>query len=79
MREEFEVWAKSKYMPLRRDSSDEYWVETTQSAWGGWKASREALKIKLPRVIFWGRLEVLEGYDLDEVQEALKAAGVHWE
>ncbi|MCY1461572.1 hypothetical protein D9M71_792410 [compost metagenome] len=47
IRKEFEVWAKSRYMPLRVASTGEYWVETTQSAWESWQAARSTL-IVLP-------------------------------
>lgn len=46
-RDEFETWAKSQYAPLRRDSSGDYWVETTQASWEAWQASRSVL-IVLP-------------------------------
>jgi hypothetical protein len=44
-REEFEIGAKSRYAPLRRDSSGDYWVETTQASWEAWQAARSALII----------------------------------
>lgn len=47
MREEFETWAKSRYMPLRLASTGEYWSEATQEAWEGWQASR-SIAIVLP-------------------------------
>lgn len=47
MNEEFETYAKSRYMPLRLASTGEYWVETTQFAWEAWRASRN-ISIVLP-------------------------------
>ncbi len=49
-REDFEKWAESQYYPLRRDSSGDYWVETTQASWDGWHASRATIEVKLPGI-----------------------------
>lgn len=48
MKEEFEAWAKARYMSLRLASTGEYWIETTQFAWEAWQASRETVEIEAP-------------------------------
>lgn len=76
MREEFETWAKSKYMPLRLDSTGEYWVETTQSAWEGWRQSRAALVIELPQGGYFAGYDNERMMESRDVREAIEAVGV---
>ncbi|AZF89753.1 hypothetical protein QE332_gp142 [Pseudomonas phage vB_PaeM_LCK69] len=86
MREEFEncfpipggvEWRNTDYFPVRTDNVHVY-VALIEAAhryslmWQAWKASREALRVDLPRVIFD---EDLQAYR-DECVEALQQAGI---
>lgn len=49
MREEFETWARSQCMQLKKDGVvTTYAYERTDLAWQAWQASRESLVIELP-------------------------------
>ena len=64
MREEFEAWYEGHCAPLesdwfRRDSDfpDDYDYFPAQEAWSGWRASRAALCVELPKQWFDDNLE----------------------
>lgn len=69
MREEFEAWWAST--PILKENK-------RTLAEKAWQASRESLVVKLPKArdYYGGSSECLEGYDIDEVVDAIEAAGV---
>ena len=85
MREEFEAWYEGHCAPLEADwfkrdadSPDCYEYFSAQEAWCGWKASRAALVVKLPKQ--W--LDQSMDCDLMEahlVAKALDNTGVRYE
>ena len=84
MREEYEAWfcstmpykiAKESWFAVMDDG--DYIIMDVQAGWAGWKASRAALCVKLPRQTY--------DYDLDcdtmiahHVGKALDAAGIRY-
>lgn len=77
MREEFEAWATKHRMPIHRDGVvTDYAARCTDECWQAWKASRAALRVELPPVVYWGSAEQMEGYDADAMKEALQQAGI---
>ncbi|HCE6694606.1 TPA: hypothetical protein ACRNDO_002615 [Pseudomonas aeruginosa] len=81
MRDEFEAHAKVRWSTDYDDFGDglfsiqadgRYEYEHIQWDWETWKASRAALRVDLPRVIFD---EDLQAYR-DECVEALQQAGI---
>lgn len=75
-REQFEAWAKSRYMPLRVASTGEYWIETTQSAWEAWQASRAGIVVKLPETPNRGVGYGLFDAGKERCADAIRAAGL---
>ena len=51
MREDFELWAGGRSMPLLR-SGEGYAAERTGMAWKCWKASRESVVIEPPKALY---------------------------
>lgn len=50
MREEFETWATKHRMPIHRDGVvTDYSARCTDECWQAWKASRAALRVRLPK------------------------------
>ncbi|HGM4801249.1 TPA: hypothetical protein ACKPXV_004165 [Pseudomonas aeruginosa] len=50
MREEFEAWATKHRMPIHRDGVvTDYAARCTDECWQAWKASRAALRVRLPK------------------------------
>jgi glycine/serine hydroxymethyltransferase len=39
-------------------------------------ASRSSLKVVMPKIICWGSSELMDGYDAEEIREAIEAAGL---
>ncbi|MCO2058753.1 hypothetical protein FA407_18540 [Pseudomonas aeruginosa] len=82
MRDEFEAWVwdiyeETLWFDMNRESvlkrnGDEYFGNFLNDRWEAWKASRAALRVDLPRVIFD---EDLQAYR-DECVEALQQAGI---
>lgn len=79
MREEFEAWVRTQVrgaslatVLVYSDGNDLYLNPHIQGRYEGWKASRAALRVDLPRVIFD---EDLQAYR-DECVEALQQAGI---
>ncbi|MFU5132679.1 hypothetical protein ACM7ZR_30255 [Pseudomonas aeruginosa] len=70
MREEFEAWWNLPAQSELRKSCARGWAEVI------WKASRAALRVELPPVVYWGSAEQMEGYDADAMKEALQQAGI---
>ncbi|PCN28261.1 hypothetical protein CP912_16660 [Pseudomonas aeruginosa] len=64
---------------LARDDDGSYSIRWVKSAWWAWKASRAALRVELPPVVYWGSAEQMEGYDADAMKEALQQAGIEVE
>lgn len=74
MRIEFEEWASSEGLNLRKCNSAEivYLMAETNFVWRAWKASRELLVIKLP-----DRLDYIGCSTAIEVcKKAIEAAGL---
>ncbi len=79
MREEFEAWVRTQVpepslatVLAYSAGNDLYLNPHIQGRYEGWKASRAALRVDLPRVIFD---EDLQAYR-DECVEALQQAGI---
>lgn len=84
MREEFEAWfcstmpykiAKESWFAIMDDG--DYIITDVQAGWAGWKASRAALCVELPKQWFDDDLEC----DLmvaNRVLDALEAAGIRY-
>lgn len=89
-REEFEAWASGNWvnadkelrykrdaLPKSDPNYNDYVNIKLQAAWEGWRASRQALEVKLPETEWFG-----DSYKGDwalspeEVSEALREAGV---
>lgn len=50
MQQQFEVWARSQCMQLKKDGVvTTYTYERTDLAWNAWMASRAAIEVVLPR------------------------------
>ncbi|HBO1351773.1 TPA: hypothetical protein ACVGOL_003872 [Pseudomonas aeruginosa] len=50
IREEFEAWATKHRMPIHRDGVvTDYAARCTDECWQAWKASRAALRVRLPK------------------------------
>ena len=87
MREEFEAWYEGHCAPLesgwfKRDSDfpDDYEYFPAQEAWAGWKASRAALCVDLPKRFSDERKEFSIGFDVavEHVVAALHESGVRY-
>ncbi|HCF1664954.1 TPA: hypothetical protein NH858_002918 [Pseudomonas aeruginosa] len=89
MREEFEAWVwdiyeETLWFDMNREfvlkrNGDEYFGNFLNDRWEAWKASRAALRVELPPVVYWGSAEQMEGYDADAMKEALQQAGIEVE
>ncbi|HCL3371381.1 hypothetical protein [Pseudomonas aeruginosa] len=74
MREEFE---KEYDWPSLDDRQRLIVDASCWSVWQkAWQASRAALRVELPPVVYWGSAEQMEGYDADAMKEALQQAGI---
>ncbi|HHM7617501.1 TPA: hypothetical protein ACRNOG_003311 [Pseudomonas aeruginosa] len=90
MRKEFEdrfpipegiEWRDTDYFPVQTDNVHVYVALAGVAArytsmWQAWQASRAALRVELPPVVYWGSAEQMEGYDADAMKEALQQAGI---
>ncbi len=90
MRQEFEDrfpipegigWRDTDYFPMQTDNVHVYVALAGVAArytsmWQAWQASRAALRVELPPVVYWGSAEQMEGYDADAMKEALQQAGI---
>ncbi|HHW1660772.1 TPA: hypothetical protein ACUT9T_003473 [Pseudomonas aeruginosa] len=81
MREEFEAWvtaAMGGYADLRKSNDPNFAYDDADVdfAYQAWQASRAALRVELPPVVYWGSAEQMEGYDADAMNEALQQAGI---
>ncbi|HCF1405869.1 hypothetical protein [Pseudomonas aeruginosa] len=85
VRDEFEANAKVRWSTDYDDFGDglfsiqadgRYEYEHIQWDWETWQASRAALRVELPPVVYWGSAEQMEGYDADAMKEALQQAGI---
>lgn len=72
MREEFEAWHHAEFGYVIAEEDDPAQDGQCAERWKTWKASRAALRVDLPRVIFD---EDLQAYR-DECVEALQQAGI---
>jgi len=77
MREEFEVWVKSKWpeTDFGQFNDGEYCGFTLQHCWAAWQASREALVIELPKCEV--DVDSDEDYEVYEQQECLAMCESH--
>ena len=84
MREEFEAWVVGRKVVTRhgaglnQNSDGTYSDYRINDRWLAWQASRATLVIELPKVIYWGSSESIEGYDAEEIHAALTDAGVSY-
>lgn len=83
MREEFEEWFENNAMPLEsdwfkrdKDSPDDYFLDHVDWAWEGWKASRAALCVEMPK--YYSTDSIGLAYCADAVVDSLDAAGVSY-
>jgi hypothetical protein len=81
-REQFEEWAKDKYI-LEVSKYGGYRAVSTKNAFDAWQASRAALLIQLPKVPkldfgdeFTNGAECGKEIMLDDVTDILKQAGI---
>ena len=81
MREEFEAWFCSTIpYPIAKESwfaimsCDDYIITEVQAAWAGWKASRAALCVEMPKPEYSASCS----YSEESVKESLDAAGVRY-
>lgn len=72
MREEFEAWHHAEFGYVIAEEDDPAQDGQCAERWKTWQASRAALRVDLPRVIFD---EDLQAYR-DECVEALQQAGI---
>lgn len=84
MREEYEAWfcstmpykiAKESWFAILDDGS--YIITDVQAGWAGWKASRAALCVELPKQWFDDGLDC-DLMEAHQVGNALDAAGVRY-
>lgn len=79
MREEFEAWVPTNdllsWCTLQM-LDDRYRDIDVHTAWESWKASRAMAKVVMPRVIYWGSSESMEGYDAEEIKQAIESLGL---
>lgn len=73
MRAEFEEWAKENLQCDLSHNGEYYNHTNAYHAWKGWKASRQALVVELPKYETDGVFEVVS---LVDVEDALDKAGV---
>ena len=84
MREEFETWfcgtipykiAKESWFAVMDDG--DYIITDVQAGWAGWKASRAALCVELPKQWFDDGLDC-DLMEAHQVGKALDAAGIRY-
>ena len=84
MREEYEAWfcstmpykiAKESWFAVMDDG--DYIITDVQAGWAGWKASRDALCVELPKQWFDDGLDC-DLMEAHQVGNALDAAGVRY-
>lgn len=84
IQEEFECWLKSGGNLTIKESDGEYSFQHTRFAFEAWKASRAALRVKLPSFDngslrgYGGDCEEARAV-VDSVAESLEKAGVRYE
>lgn len=76
MREEFEAWHHAEFGYCVPEEEDPLAIGECVKRWRIWQASRAALRVELPPVVYWGSAEQMEGYDADAMKEALQQAGI---
>lgn len=76
MREEFEAWHHAEFGYVIAVEDDPQQDGQCAKRWKVWQASRAALRVELPPVVYWGSAEQMEGYDADAMKEALQQAGI---
>lgn len=76
-REQFEEWFSDEINEgMKVSASGGYENLITQAAWMAWQASRAAIEIEMPTLI-WDMSEVgSQHYDRDEVIDAIQSAGI---
>ena len=84
MREEYEAWfcstmpykiAKESWFAVMDDG--DYIITDVQAGWAGWKASRAALCVELPKQWFDDGLDC-DLMEANQVGNALDAAGIRY-
>ena len=83
-REQFEEWVKAETgfdlyrtnFPMTSWDNQQYKDHSTNLAWMSWQASRAAVEVELPSVI-WDMSECgSQHYDRDDVIDAIQSVGV---
>ena len=83
MREEYEAWfcstmpykiAKESWFAVMDDG--DYIITDVQAGWAGWKASRAALCVELPKQ--YSTDSIGSAYCVDAVIDSLDAAGISY-
>ena len=83
MREEYEAWfcstipykiAKESWFAVMNDG--DYIITDVQAGWAGWKASRAALCVELPKQ--YSTDSIGSAYCVDAVIDSLDAAGISY-
>ena len=83
MREEYEAWfcstipykiAKESWFAVMDDG--DYIITDVQAGWAGWKASRAALCVELPKQ--YSTDSIGSAYCVDAVIDSLDAAGIRY-
>ena len=83
MREEYEAWfcstmpykiAKESWFAVMDDGS--YIITDVQAGWAGWKASRAALCVELPKQ--YSTDSIGSAYCVDAVIDSLYSAGIRY-
>ena len=83
MREEYEAWfcstipykiAKESWFAVMDDG--DYIITDVQAGWAGWKASRGALCVELPKQ--YSTDSIGSAYCVDAVIDSLDAAGIRY-
>lgn len=74
-REKFEEWFKSEHEEV--ENSQELSAKVMKMiSWSSWQASRAAIDIELPTVIWDMSEDGSQHYDRDEVIDAIQSAGI---
>ena len=83
-REQFEEWVNEETgfdlyrtnFPMTTWDNQQYKDHSTNLAWCAWQASREAIEIELPEIV-WDITECgSQHYDVDDVKNSIHAAGL---
>ena len=74
---EFEEWC-DMYGINRKRKDGLYIRSNTSKLWFGWLARQESLVVELPPVYQCDGSFSLTGYDVDELKESLKSAGINY-